>query len=141
MVITFVITTLFAFSVGCAARIHILSTHGMAAPSIHTEVQVQGERNGLPAPTILPGKEVPYTTYTSKHFQMPGSSTSNTLHIDRSNAIQKEEGSYAPPTKDGLDMSELKEAEMNEHGHNTDESGEHLPAGQHLLRKFISSWI
>jgi len=109
----------------------------MAPPSIHTEVQAHGgEHNGLPSPTILPGKEVPYTTYTSKHFQMPGSSTSNTLHIDRSDAIQREEGSYAPPTKDGLDMSELKEAEMNEHGHNTDESGEHLPAGQHLLLDF-----
>ena len=138
MIVTFVITTLFAFSVGCAARLFILSSHGQMTP-MGSGLQGQVEESHvhkLPAPTIIPGKEVPYTTYTSKHFQMPGSATSNTLHIDRTNSIQKEGGSYAPP-KDGIDGSELSEPEMNEHGHNTDESGEHLPAGQHLLRECI----
>ena len=37
----------------------------------------------LPAPKVLAGKQVPYTTYTSKSFPNEGTSTSNTLHIDR----------------------------------------------------------
>lgn len=138
VVITFAITSLLAFSIGCVARVYILSSQ----PSnygVSIEGSVVEEVHQLPAPTIIPGKEVPYTTYTSKHFQMPGSATSNTLHIDRSSAIQKEGGSYAPPLEE--DTSALAEPEeestMNEHSHNTDESGEHLPAGQHLLRKFF----
>ena len=139
MVVTLAITALLAFSIGCVARIYIFS-HGQMQPLHYDMASSEGvERTSvhqLPAPTIIPGKEVPYTTYTSKHFQMPGSSTSNTLHIDRSSAIQKEGGSYAPP-REGIDApAELEDVqEMNEHSHNTDESGEHLPAGQHLLRK------
>lgn len=37
----------------------------------------------LPAPKVIEGKEVPFTTYASKTFQMEGVATSNTLHIDR----------------------------------------------------------
>ena len=138
MVVTLAITTLLAFSIGCVARIYIFSP-GQMQPLHYDVSSSEGvERSSvhqLPAPTIIPGKDVPYTTYTSKHFQMPGSSTSNTLHIDRSSAIQKEGGSYAPPLE-GIDASvEVDFEEMNEHSHNTDESGEHLPAGQHLLRK------
>lgn len=136
VVITFVIATLFAFTIGCVARMQILNSHGPVQPVDTNMMSLQVKEllvNKLPAPTILPGKEVPYTTYTSKHFQMPGSSTSNTLHIDRSSAIQQEHGSYAPGERS--DVSSGLE-EMNEHDHNSDESGEHLPAGQHLLRKY-----
>lgn len=136
-VITLVITTVLAFSIGCVARVYILSSQ-QSNYGTSIEGGVDEEVHQLPAPTIIPGKEVPYTTYTSKHFQMPGSATSNTLHIDRSSAIQKEGGSYNPSLEE--DTSALAEPEeestMNEHSHNTDESGEHLPAGQHLLRKF-----
>ena len=41
-------------------------------------------RKQLPAPRVIEGKDVPYTTYASRTFQMAGASTSHTLHIDRS---------------------------------------------------------
>lgn len=41
----------------------------------------------LPSPIVLAGKDVPFTTYASKTFQMAGVATSNTLHIDRSAAM------------------------------------------------------
>jgi len=131
IVMTFVMTTLFAFSFGVAFGIFIRSTHGKFVSSITSGSGVEEFHvNSLPVPTIILGKAVPYTTYVSKHFQMPGSSTSHTLHIDRSNIIQKENESHASEKT----SSQIKEPTMNEHGH-TDENGAHLPAGQHLLRK------
>eukprot|EP00578_Thalassiosira_sp_NH16_P001000 CAMPEP_0181135586 /NCGR_PEP_ID=MMETSP1071-20121207/32726_1 /TAXON_ID=35127 /ORGANISM="Thalassiosira sp., Strain NH16" /LENGTH=550 /DNA_ID=CAMNT_0023222233 /DNA_START=86 /DNA_END=1735 /DNA_ORIENTATION=- len=41
----------------------------------------------LPSPKVIEGKEVPFTTYASKTFQMAGVATSNTLHIDRKEAL------------------------------------------------------
>jgi len=41
----------------------------------------------LPSPKVIAGKDVPFTTYASKTFQMAGVATSNTLHIDRSTAL------------------------------------------------------
>eukprot|EP00984_Skeletonema_dohrnii_P037587 scaffold39810_cov139-Skeletonema_dohrnii-CCMP3373.AAC.3 len=38
----------------------------------------------LPPPTVIPGKEVPSTTYTFKHFGVEGSRQSYNLHLDRS---------------------------------------------------------
>lgn len=41
----------------------------------------------LPAPKVIEGKDVPFTTYASKTFQMAGAATSHTLHIDRTTAM------------------------------------------------------
>ena len=40
----------------------------------------------LPSPTVSEGKEVPFTTYTTKLFQAEGALTSSTIHLDRSDA-------------------------------------------------------
>eukprot|EP00804_Cyclotella_cryptica_P018448 CCRYP_004291-RA/>CCRYP_004291-RA protein AED:0.19 eAED:0.19 QI:334/1/1/1/0.5/0.66/3/3115/256 len=138
MAITFIVTSLFAFSFGCVARISILASYGQLQsthqpPHPTSTLSAEGELSvkKLPAPTILPGKEVPYTTYTSKHFQMPGSSTSNTLHIDRSSSVPSSVKEHRNSSLFGLDGPN-----MNEHVHNSDDSGEHVPAGQHLLVDF-----
>mmetsp|Transcript_46741 Transcript_46741/g.99177 ORF Transcript_46741/g.99177 Transcript_46741/m.99177 type:complete len:920 (-) Transcript_46741:286-3045(-) len=116
----------------------------------------------LPSPKIIEGKDVPFTTYASKTFQMAGVATSNTLHIDRSTALlmgrsrkefdggpdfttQSDEGvsdgdGWVPC--DEKACSRGKEKERNDDGdtsakgydsHNDDSDGMHLPAGQHLL--------
>lgn len=41
----------------------------------------------LPAPQVIEGKDVPFTTYASKTFQMAGAATSHTLHIDRTTSM------------------------------------------------------
>jgi hypothetical protein len=141
MLITLIITGLFAFSMGCAARIFILSSHEQFnnRNNVRDVPTEEFHMTNLPAPTILPGKEVPYTTYTSKHFQMLGSYTSNTLHIDRSTGANKvkehDEDSVVDEININASLFGLDPPSMNEHSHNTDASGEHLPAGQHLLGK------
>ena len=92
------LSTAVAFSVGCIARIAVLSEFGVL-PMNHHHITAQiysviGEAAKiksyqLPAPTVLPGKDVPFTTYASKTFQVEGSATSHTLHIDRRNAATK----------------------------------------------------
>jgi len=150
MALSFVVTCLFAFSFGCVARISILASHGHLQSTYHTPspsgnmLSTEDARvrelpvKKLPAPTILPGKEVPYTTYTSKHFQMPGSSTSNTLHIDRTAAIPSimKDQITAATEKFNSSIFGQHAPNKNEQVHNSDDSGEHLPAGQHLLVDF-----
>lgn len=45
------------------------------------------QKQQLPSPKVLEGKDVPYTTYTSKTFHTAAAVTANTLHIDRSTAV------------------------------------------------------
>jgi len=138
MAISFVITSLVAFSLGCAARISILASYEQLQSTYQNTRPESKSVKTLPAPTILPGKEVPYTTYTSKHYQMPGSSTSNTLHIDRSSAIPSIVEDQGTDAEENFNSSLFGQyaPNMNEHVHNSDDSGEHLPAGQHLLVDF-----
>ena len=71
----------------------ILPTTGMSGKYIidtNNEYSQSGKNAGplqLPAPKIISGKEVPFTTYASKTFQMEGAATSHTLHIDRTSAL------------------------------------------------------
>ena len=71
----------------------ILPTTGMSGKYIidtNNEYSQSGKNSGplqLPAPKIISGKEVPFTTYASKTFQMEGAATSHTLHIDRTSAL------------------------------------------------------
>ena len=48
---------------------------------------MSGKKMALPSPKVLEGKDVPYTTYTSKTFHTAATVTANTLHIDRSTAL------------------------------------------------------
>jgi len=74
---------------------HKSSGYGMSqkyitTTDLTTDVSGKGSSSGgpaqLPAPIIISGKEVPFTTYASKTFQMEGAATSHTLHIDRTSA-------------------------------------------------------
>ena len=80
----------------------------------------------VPAPQVIPGKDVPYTIYASKTFHTPAATTSNTLHIDRS-ASKKSSSSYNDENRSNGDTP------INDYSHNNDADGLHLPAGQHLL--------
>jgi spermidine synthase len=108
--LSIVISTLIAYSVGWISRLVLLTSAGInpirrdstavavreasaasSSSSIIGGVLDDGSNKGmsgkdlkqLPAPKVLAGKQVPYTTYTSKSFPNEGTSTSNTLHIDR----------------------------------------------------------
>ena len=118
--------------------------------------------NQLPSPKVLEGKDVPYTTYTSKTFHTAATVTANTLHIDRSTAMlfmtgksSKEDGgpdlksdqsvvfnSVGENTGEWTTCAESPDSScsrgkvpdhVNSMGHNSDADEEHLPAGQHLL--------
>lgn len=111
ILLSIAISTLLAFSVGWISRLVLLTSAGInpiqsdstavalreasfssASSSSAIGVFDDGSSRGmsgkdvikqLPAPKVLAGKQVPYTTYTSKSFPSEGTSTSNTLHIDR----------------------------------------------------------
>ncbi|KAL7543476.1 hypothetical protein ACHAXR_012757 [Thalassiosira sp. AJA248-18] len=132
--VTILLSAASAFSMGCIARIFLLSEFGCLPSNLHqhhidypTETEAAATKTyqprQLPVPTILPGKEVPVTTYTAKTFPIEGSaSTSHTLLIDRRGSIiHEEEDDEATPTT------------INDYSHNDDSDGLHLPAGQHLL--------
>ena len=84
----------------------------------------------LPPPTVIPGKEVPPTTYTSKHFGVEGSRQSYDLHLDRS------DGEYECELF-GVDVRDKDSPEDSSDDEEDDiddlMEGLHLPAGQHLL--------
>jgi len=114
----------------------------------------------LPAPTVIEGKEVPFTTYASKTFQMAGAATSNTLHIDRSEVLmmsrsrkefdggpdfqgessQDDDDGWVPCESNACSRGKVNADANNEEpsssdysDHNSDSDDLHLPAGQHLL--------
>ena len=164
-----ILSTAVAFSVGCIARIAVLSEFGVLPLNHHhINAKIYSARGEaaitksyqLPAPTVLPGKDVPFTTYASKTFQVEGSATSHTLHIDRRNAATKVRhvapmisstedhsermqciGGYCEEDVDqnasahasSLFEDEEGEFPINDYSHNDDSDGLHLPAGQHLL--------
>lgn len=112
IILSIALSTFIAFSVGWISRLVLLTSAGInpirsdstavalregvpPPQSSHSSVIAgyidDGSNRGmsrkyakqLPAPKILAGKQVPLTTYTSKSFPNEGTSTSNTLHIDR----------------------------------------------------------
>ncbi|KAL7450672.1 hypothetical protein ACHAWC_002552 [Mediolabrus comicus] len=111
ILLSIVLSILLGLSVGWIAKLVILTSAGInpiksssdsssaAAATMSTDIAVITDNNDggesskgmsgkdlikqLPAPKVLAGKQVPYTTYTSKSFPSEGTSTSSTLHIDR----------------------------------------------------------
>ena len=152
--VTILVSTAAAFSVGCIARILLLSKFGVL-PLMHhdldirvhmpvikeEEVSATKQYAKLPSPTVIPGKEVPYTTYTSKNFRIDGAATSHTLHIDRRgvphptqvSSTVKEDLVASAYLLNGEEDSEDDDEITNDYSHNDDSDGLHLPAGQHLL--------
>ena len=112
ILLSIVLSILLGLSVGWIAKLVILTSAGInpikssssdsssaSSATMSTDIAVITDNNDggesskgmsgkdlikqLPAPKVLAGKQVPYTTYTSKSFPSEGTSTSNTLHIDR----------------------------------------------------------
>ena len=107
-ILTLSIAFLLAFFIGWSSRVlllqqqaALLNTNNNAHPPTNNELQqlematipaktMSGKRlsnQQLPSPKVLEGKDVPYTTYTSKTFHTAATVTANTLHIDRSTAV------------------------------------------------------
>jgi len=86
----------------------------------------------LPAPTVIPGKEVPPTTYTFKHFPVEGSTKVYDLHLDRSSANLDDKHEHVRMLGE---YSEIPSDDSSDDEESIDElmEGLHLPAGQHLL--------
>lgn len=100
-------------------------------PVVEGDDALDEKRKQLPSPTILPGKEVPYTTFASKIFPEEGAVTSHTIHLDRSNAMDLHDKGIEDVVSnilyaDSEDDSEDEDATLSE-------ESLHLPAGQHLL--------
>ena len=89
----------------------------------------------LPLPTVIPGKDVPPTTYTFKHFPAEGSRTSHDLHLDRAALDEHEYGNMQHANTSTEDISEGSEDPSDDSSDDNSDlkEGLHLPAGQHLL--------
>lgn len=66
-------------------------------------------KKALPSPKVLEGKDVPYTTYTSKTFHTAATVTANTLHIDRSTALLLMTGKSAKMDKPEIEAGASSE--------------------------------
>ncbi len=77
-----------------STELAIISTKSKKKKTVHAQLAIElddgsrgmsgkGLSQQLPAPKVIAGKEVPYTTYTSKTFHTSAVTTANTLHIDR----------------------------------------------------------
>ena len=109
LLLTLVLSSAIAFGVGSVSRMVLLSDllrgGGPQARGVYRSKSDKSDEDGalalvvtptmsgkraaarqLPSPTVIEGKDVPFTTYASKTFQMAGASTSHTLHIDRTTA-------------------------------------------------------
>jgi S-adenosylmethionine/arginine decarboxylase-like enzyme len=107
---------LLAFTIGCLSRIFLLAQTGALTQPMPTSTDVtfyqpehktmSGKRSStqLPSPKVLEGKDVPYTTYTSKTFSTAATVTANTLHIDRSTAVLLMTGKSSKPQDGGPEL-------------------------------------
>ncbi|EJK57619.1 hypothetical protein THAOC_22319 [Thalassiosira oceanica] len=133
VIASLILTSGLAFLVGSIAR-GLLIRHGVQAYDGASEYN----SHQLPAPVVLPGKEVPFTTYASKSFNVAGVSFSDTVHIDRRPEEKLDQGQCSQMDKfDEEKNASIYDAQdeprVNDYSHNDDSDGLHLPAGQHLL--------
>ena len=77
--------------------------------------------NQLPSPKVLEGKDVPYTTYTSKNFYSAATVTANTLHIDRTTAMLLMTGKTSKEDGGPELLPDSKSGVINSAGDNTGE--------------------
>ena len=86
----------------------------------------------LPPPTVIPGKEVPPTTYTFQHFPVEGSRSNYDVNLDRSGS--DEEHDHYDEVNKGAEDSLSSDDSSDESSDDDDlMEGLYLPAGQHLL--------
>mmetsp|Transcript_6974 Transcript_6974/g.14557 ORF Transcript_6974/g.14557 Transcript_6974/m.14557 type:complete len:939 (+) Transcript_6974:74-2890(+) len=83
-----------------STELAVISTKSKKKKSVHWQLAIEaddgskgmsgkGVSQQLPAPKVIAGKEVPYTTYTSKTFHTSAVTTANTLHIDRTATLME----------------------------------------------------
>jgi S-adenosylmethionine decarboxylase proenzyme len=127
-------TVLFAFLLGRATQTLLVESRRRA---IWKPLEVSAVRNRsgmlesqvrqepsykLPNPTVVDGKHIPHTVYTSKDFEAARSLSSDSVHVHRS----LENNCVVTETKDEQCITDPPHK-------TTDNHEEHMPAGQHVL--------
>lgn len=142
--ITIFMTTCIAFTVGCIARNILFATTEGLVPGYYNDgvlipatppLSMQGYRHHhelLPTPTIIPGKDVPYTLYTTENFHEEIAST-RTVHIDRSSGAAEYDNDEQT-CKHKQEEDEDTSGNHSGYDHDDEEDGHddeiHLPAGE-----------
>ena len=129
-------STALAFCVGAILRILVQSRsaaqfNGPSSPqaaNLSFAKLIDPGAKQLSPPTVIPGKEVPHTTYTFQHFPVEGSRSNYDLHLDRSD---EEHDLVYELDKNNEDSSECSSDDKEDNDDSLE--GLHLPAGQHLL--------
>ncbi|KAL7549854.1 hypothetical protein ACHAWF_013114 [Thalassiosira exigua] len=134
VVLALVLAASTAFAVGTVSRVALLATAASQQQqgsshcpvALKNEVRTAQKPLQLPSPTVVGGKDVPFTTFASKTFHREAASASHSVHLDRRNA-DAEAGAVATssPDEEGDDS--------DDEDRNVFEESLHLPAGQHLL--------
>jgi len=125
IILSFVVSILFASSVGWVARIAIEEIR-------MSSNQGYVKERSMPRPLLLEGKEVPQTFYTSKNFDTSKAATMSSLYLERkdtSGGSIKVPIDFERTDSCGNDKDEGQCAR----GNYVEEEEEYLPAGQHLL--------
>jgi len=125
IILSFVVSILFASLVGWVARIAIEDV-------IMSSNQGKTNKRSLPRPLLLEGKEVPQTFYSSKNFDTSKAATMSSLYLERKDTSG---GSIKVPNDfERIDSCGTdKDEGQCTRGKYVEEEEEHLPAGQHLL--------
>ena len=135
-IVSLILTSVLAFLVGLIARGLLVSSSRHDFAQVYAGASEYNSHQ-LPAPVVLPGKEVPFTTFASKSFNVAGVSFSDTVHIDRRPEGEFDQGQCYQEKFDEEKNASSYEAQdeprANDYSHNDDSDGLHLPAGQHLL--------
>jgi len=135
MVLSFVICSLAAFSVGQAARFILIEgpRRALIAQSIQSSIQKKLDEpkvsGALPPPIAKDGKEIPNTIYTMKNFDTSRTASSSLLIRKEDVSNQPSETCAANSCRGGAvpTANEITPEDTEE------DDEEHLPAGQHLL--------
>ena len=138
VIASLILTSGLAFLVGSIARGLLISSNRHDFGQPYAGAASEYSSHQLPAPVVLPGKEVPFTTYASKSFNVAGVSFSDTVHIDRRPEEKFDQGQCShedkfDEEKNASSYDAQDEPSVNDYSHNDDSDGLHLPAGQHLL--------
>jgi len=110
-----------------------------STPVFHDVRDVVNVNNTFPNPLLLEGKELPFSSYTSKHWKSESSAGRASLYLKTEDNVPEMptntcNESFEGETQCNFIGSEPDEDEEKEGANDDDEEeDEHLPAGQHLF--------